>query len=347
MSEDVRSVGVPFCDVTGRLRSDADMDTAVYAAVADAVSRGEKVLLQAMDSSKLGWSGPSAACLQRISTAWPGQVMVVMDACQMRLGLPQLQDYLARGYLVLVTGSKFFTGPAFSGALLVPAGLAEIVDKITTFPPGLQNYTTRYDWPSRWHGLRVSLPDVPNHGQWLRWEATLAEMTAYFAVPAVFRDSLLEEFDAQVSMQLVASGNLCLLKEHCGANNQQLSGEMGHRTIFSFVPCRRGKPLPLPDVTALYRAMGRDLSSRLSPDAPECDRGIAARICQIGQPVALSHRPGAALRISMSARLVSGCWDTSSVATQALEPILEDVKAVIQKLDFLIARPELLQGEAA
>ena len=56
---------------------------------------------------------------------------------------------------------------------------------------------------------------------------------------------------------------------------------------------------------------------------------------------------GAALRISMSARLVSGCWDTSSVVTEALEPILEDVKAVIQKLDFLIARPELLQGEAA
>ena len=105
--------------------------------------------------------------------------------------------------------------------------------------------------------------------------------------------------------------------------------------------------MPLPDVTALYRAMGRNLSSRLPPNAAECDRGITARICQIGQPVTLSHRPGAALRISMSARLVSGCWDTSSVVTEALEPILENVKSVIQKLDFLIARPELLQGESA
>ena len=91
-----------------------------------------------MDSSKLGWSGPSEACLQDIAATWPSQVVVVMDACQMRLGLPQLQDYLARNYLVLMTGSKFFTGPAFSGALLVPAGLAEAVDKITAIPQGLQ-----------------------------------------------------------------------------------------------------------------------------------------------------------------------------------------------------------------
>ena len=55
---------------------------------------------------------------------WPGRVQVVVDACQMRLGRPRLKKYLDRGYLVIVTGSKFFTGPAFSGALLVPAGLA-------------------------------------------------------------------------------------------------------------------------------------------------------------------------------------------------------------------------------
>ena len=176
-----------------------------------------------------------------------------------------------------------------------------------------------------------------------RWR----EMNAYFAVPSAYRHSLLKEFDAQVSMLLVTSGNLSLLMEHCGAVDQQLSDEMVHRTIFSFVPCRKGKPLPLPDVIAVYRAMGRNLSSRLPPHASDIDRSIAARICQIGQPVTLGHRPGAALRISVSARLVSRCWDTSSVVAEALEPILENVKAVIQKLDFLIARPELLQSEMA
>ena len=38
-----------------------EMDAAVYAAVADAVGRSEKILLQAMDASKLGWRAPSAA----------------------------------------------------------------------------------------------------------------------------------------------------------------------------------------------------------------------------------------------------------------------------------------------
>src|SRR5512140_3009025 len=52
------------------------------------------------------------------------RVQVVVDACQMRLGRPRLRKYLDRGCMVIVTGSKFFTGPPFSVALLVPAGFA-------------------------------------------------------------------------------------------------------------------------------------------------------------------------------------------------------------------------------
>ena len=120
LCEQVSTFGIPFCDQTGKLRSDAEMDAAVYAAVAAAAGRDEKILLQVMDASKLGWRGPSTACLDAVTAAWPGQISIVIDACQMRIGRLQLNDYLARGYLVMVTGSKFFTGPAFSGALLLP-----------------------------------------------------------------------------------------------------------------------------------------------------------------------------------------------------------------------------------
>ena len=348
LCDGVRSVGVPFCDAAGQLRNDREMDAAVCAAVAEAMSRGEGVLLQAMDASKLGWRGPSADCLQHIVASWPDRVAVVMDACQMRLGRPQLRDYLARGYLVLMTGSKYFTGPAFSGALLVPAALAEALDGVTAAPQGLHNYTTRHDWPRRWPRLRETLPSTPNYGQWLRWQATLAQMEAYFAVPEAFRNAVLEGFGAQVPALLAASENLSLLDEQCGTVDPLLRDEMVHRTIFSFVPYRNGTPLPLADVTTVYKAMGRNLSASMSPDASDNDRRIAARICQIGQPVALHHRPGAILRICMSARLVSDCWALSpAAATGALEPILANVSAVIEKLDWLIARLNLLQCEAA
>jgi len=169
LCEQVRTLGLPFCDTAGKLRSDMEMDAAVYAAVADAVGRGEKVLLQVMDASKLGWRAPSTACIAAVAAAWPDQVRIVVDACQLRVGRPQLRDYLERGYFVLVTGSKFFTGPAFSGALLVPPALAGAVDAIVAATPGLGSYTTRHDWPRRWHRLRQSLPATPNYGQWLRW----------------------------------------------------------------------------------------------------------------------------------------------------------------------------------
>jgi hypothetical protein len=83
----------------------------------------------------------------------------------------------------------------------------------------------------------------------------------------------------------------------------------------------------------------------LPPDAADSVCETAARICQIGQPVALRHRPGAALRLSASARLVSDCWARATSVPQALAPVLADMRAVIEKLDWLIARPEICESQ--
>jgi hypothetical protein len=45
---------------------------------------------------------------------------VIVDACQARLAPETVVAYLRRGWPVVVTGSKFFCGPAFSGAVLFP-----------------------------------------------------------------------------------------------------------------------------------------------------------------------------------------------------------------------------------
>jgi len=254
---------------------------------------------------------------------------------------------LGRGYFVLVTGSKFFTGPAFSGALLVPQTQAEAIDQVATAPEGLHNYTSRYDWPRRWHRLRETLPCEPNYGQWLRWEATLEEMNGYFAVPAAFRDDLLEGFgrsgasiDRCVAEPAIVDGTL-----RCPCSES--SDEMRHRTIFSFVPHESEQALSLERCTSLYRAMGRDISGLLPKDVPDSVRRIAARICQIGQPVALRHRPGAALRICASARMVRNCWARAATPPEALVPVLADVAAVLEKIDWLIANPQYCEMDAS
>ncbi len=183
----VTSVALPLFDETGQSRSAAANDALVFEAVERAVAGSAKVLLQVMDSSKFGWRAPSDECLEAITARWPDQVQVVVDACQMRLGRARLKRFLGRGYIVIVTGSKFFTGPPFSGALLVPGALASRIDAANAIPPGLLEYSSRSDWPQNWPVLRSRFPVRMNFGQWLRWEAAIEEIGAYYRVPDTFR----------------------------------------------------------------------------------------------------------------------------------------------------------------
>ena len=67
------TISVPLIDPEGQARSVAEVDSAVLDAVAGATARGGGVLLQVMDSSKLGWRAPNDACVAEIARRWPGQ----------------------------------------------------------------------------------------------------------------------------------------------------------------------------------------------------------------------------------------------------------------------------------
>ncbi|PNA37255.1 hypothetical protein, partial [Pseudomonas sp. MPR-AND1A] len=76
---------------------------------------------------------------------------------------------------------------AFSGALLVPKGFSRLLDQIEGIAPVVFDYAGRCDWPMAWTALRSRFERRPNFGQWLRWEAALAEIGSYYAVPGAFR----------------------------------------------------------------------------------------------------------------------------------------------------------------
>jgi hypothetical protein len=46
-------------------------------------------------------------------------MQIIVDGSQLRLDPKDIQHYLNKGYIVTVTGSKFFTGP-YAGALILP-----------------------------------------------------------------------------------------------------------------------------------------------------------------------------------------------------------------------------------
>jgi hypothetical protein len=323
------SVALPLIDGAG--------DAAVLAAIETAVGNRTRVLLQIMDCSKLGWRAPGEACLDEIARRWPDKVLVVVDACQMRLGRRRMRNYLDRGYLVLITGSKYFGGPAFSGALLVPSRLSRSLDdgKVSR---GLLDYAGRSDWPNRWAGLRSRFESRPNFGQWLRWEAALEEIKAYYQVPDGFRALALKELGAGIQSLIALSPSLRLVAFETKADDAD-DEEFAAATIFPFMMKRHGSPLSVEACRAVHRSLTHEISEMAV--GSEADRQIAARRCLVGQPVRLQRRggePAAVLRLCIGARLLTEAWSAEAgIAQKNLQREIDRVAEVVAKIELLLA----------
>jgi hypothetical protein len=334
LADSVVSVALRSIDRAGDCRADVDLQ--VLDAIESSVARGSSVLLQIMDSSKLGWRLPSDQCLDEIAARWPDRVQIVVDACQMRLGRPRLQKYLDRGYMVIVTGSKFFTGPAFSGALLVPGELSKTLGAVTEVASGFCEYGSRSDWPMHWTTLRSHFRTRANFGQWLRWEAALEEMRAYYSVPDAFRLTALTTFRNGVEQIIAASRSLRLLPpQQTAADGGVDDEELAQTTIFPFVIRHDDRVFSLGDCRKIYRALARDARIADRHQGPE----IATKICLVGQPVALGFEPDpiAALRICAGARLASEAWSADENTARAnLQRELDRVRAIAAKIEWLV-----------
>lgn len=332
---------IPVClrDERGVLRDQGAVDLDIVQSIASVIAEGGRVLLHAMDHSKCGFRSPSLECLQEVTARWPESVLVLMDACQMRLARPRLGSYLNSGFLVAITGSKFFTGPPFSGALLMPGRLSQLLIGVP-IAPGLCDYMNQSDWPMRLWNIRTQLPDRHNLGQWLRWEAALEEMRAYFAVPEAPRRDMLDRFAGFVRSRI--SGSRCLrLLPARSEPVSELDSEFPPETIFPFTLHRHESELTRDDCTRVYRLLNEDVSDRLSDTALPRQRAIAARPCHIGQPVALRQANGSetgALRVSAGARIVSDNWSPDEDCRQRnFASELKQISTVFDKIELLIA----------
>jgi len=334
------SAGLPLFDAAAGCAARADTDDAVLRAIDAAVACGSDVLLHIMDSSKLGWRAPSEACLVDIGRRWPQRVQVVVDACQMRLTRARLRSHLARGAMVLISGSKFFGGPAFSGTLLIPGCIPRPGGE--AFADGLRDYAGRSDWPKAWT-LRSHFSNRPNLGQWLRWEAALEEIGAYYRVPAEFRTSALKQLHDGVESLMARSPSLGPVVANgsaCGSDDEEFS----RPTIFPVMIRRRGMPISADDCQLLYRALARDVGALFDDGAGDAE--IARRRCLLGQPVRIDGAQSTAmLRLCLGARQVIEAWaPAADLARQRLQGELDRIAAVIAKLELLLDRLDELRS---
>ena len=325
---DLELATVPVRDALGILRPAATVAAECAALSAAAVAGGRRVLFHILDQSKTGVVAPGGRP--------PADVDVLVDASQARLTAASVREYVAAGAMVLLTGSKFFTGPPFAGALLVPPPLAERLNG-GDWPAGFADY---------FEGIPVAAAgrfvEGVSAGLSLRWEAALAEMVAFAEAGEDEAARVLGRFGERVAAALDANPDL----RRCDAGRSERPGWDGLTTIFTFTvlrPAEADEPRRLFDLEGarrLYVWLNADLSALLPPDATEAERRLAARIVHIGQPVALAAGVGPAVgafRLSAGARLVSGEPSLLHLDTETRhEREIDDALAALEKVALLV-----------
>ncbi len=321
----VRVETVAARDGQGALKPMAEIDRAVERLVDQAVAEGARCLLHLLDSAKTGWGAPSLDSLLALRQRHGRSLDIVVDACQMRVGPATLRAYLGRGFMVQVTGSKFFTGPPFSGALILPPDSKAWARELAPMPTSFADYAARPEWPRGWDAICRPLPKRANLGLLCRWTAALWEMRAFATVPGDEQERILAAFGRDVLAAIEARAWLEAVPAPTYRRGAVAPESLWDRqpTIFPFMvmaPKADGtrRPLSYEAARQVYRWLNMDISDGLPTAAGARERRIAARCCHIGQPVRI-QRCGddwiGALRLCAGARLVSGA---------SFDPVLGD-----------------------
>ncbi|WP_338332995.1 GMP reductase [Acetobacter sp. LMG 32666] len=287
-------------------------DDALFAACAQQIARavraGRRVLLYVLHVSKTGQLVLPASRVRALCARYPGQVDVLVDACQARLRPEAVHQYVSWGWAVMVTGSKFFTGPPFSGALFLPDSWLDRLRQ-SRLPTGLAAYATRAEWPDL--PAARTLPLGLNAGLFLRWSGARAEMVAFAAVPDAQKRDRLHQFMQDATAALDACPFVRLLPSVALCAQPEADAWDSLPSILAFVVLVDGAALDFEQAKHLHGWLLADMTPHLPATLREGERALAALPCHVGQPVAITTVGGVeagmgALRVSASARHISG-----------------------------------------
>ncbi len=262
-----------------------------------------------LDCSKTGLAGFSREMAKKLKSEFPDHVSIVVNACQLRCAPETIRDDLDAGFMVMMSGSKFAGGPAFSGALLLPPEMMRALSRQAEilWPEGLAPHVACLDWPPV---LREKIAGPfgarANQGLGLRWEAALAEYEPYLAqerqvvarAVALFRADALKNLERHPTLALDAAG-----------------GEPTIMSIFSRDPA--GAPLPADPIRNALRARGM----------------------HVGQKVALGGRE--ALRLCLAAPQINDFalrLKDSGDEAAAFTPLARDMERLFDQWDALLAK---------
>lgn len=346
---DVELIKVPFRDENGQLKTSNQLDTEIFDAISKTNDLGRHVVLHTMDQSKLGYQSPSKEMIHNLNTLNDLSIQIIVDGSQLRLDPIDIRQYLNKGYIVTITGSKYFTGPPYAGALIVPKSVSESINVVkNTLPKGLTQYYNHSDWPLSW-GCSNSLPDGFNYGSYMRWNAAIVEMDRYFKTPILYRNLGIEMFCNFVEDSIKDAPFLEPLfgdETKINTYNTEDFGLRNIRTIFPFFILKNNQALTVDKVKKLYLLLNSDISDQFEGSSLEIIR-LAAQKCHIGQAVNVKYGndlQSAVLRISLGARVISESWVNRDISLyfRNIEAQMNQITVIIKKIELILNNPELL-----
>lgn len=341
LSERVHVETIDLRDDRGKMRPEAELDAQCRAMVAQAVTRGERVMVHIVAHSKTGAHAPSLGCVRGIQAQYPDDVVVMIDAAQGRISRRGLRAAMEEGWLVLFTGSKFYGGPPFSGALFVPQNFASPDEDIGNLPEGYRGYFTAGELPTEWDEGRASLSNHPNLGLILRWHAALAEIKAYYAADSSDRYCVLRAFERIVPAALANSEHISLEPADPPVDDDGSTPLLeSKKTVFSFYlrPGGDEKRFGVEPLRDIFAWMNRDLEGCWE-DASDSLREVLGARFHLGQPVVTGKRRDlAVLRVALGGPFVVQLTEDARLGA-TLEARIDDLerrfKMLRRKLEFL------------
>lgn len=306
---------------------------------------GQKVVLHMVHACKTGFGAPRELFLRDMKQKYQDNLVIVVDAAQLRMSEVAVRAWLDAGFWVLLTGSKFLGGPSFAGAVLIPQDEAALLAAATvdTIPAGLGDYITPADCDEIFGNLQKVLPGWYNLGLALRWTAALAEADRFCNIPFARRDRGVSLW-AQGTRGLVKRSKCLKLLDDIVQDDDSGSFNtcIGRcNSVVSFgvqVACAgEYKFLNLVELRKVYELMTLDLNKQLKNLSPELQL-VAATSCLIGQPVQIATAGPctSVLRIAIAVPEIFKAIGHERVDPAVLvDELLYDDQLIVHKLDLI------------
>ena len=238
--------------------------------------------------------------------------MWVVDLCQFRVDHTLIHELLAKGVMVMLTGSKFFQAPPFCAAMLVPRKWSERlkqVDASVIQPYG--SLFSAYDVPWFMENMRENLPMKENKALRLRWEIALDEMEAYSYWSTRQTDNIITRWAMGVMSRLETSPYFKLMPDQLKTN----------MSIISFQVWVGG--------VALDNEQLKDLFAAITTDRHEGFKGGYDRVF-FGQPVQYGAK--SFIRLAIGAFTVRAFLEKDAVDLEDDYRLIELIETYAEKM---------------